>query len=307
MALMVILVIAYTINKRKLFEKYMTDNTPPSIGCPIDPYQSAEGLAYFKTKKIIVCGLVRDSSENVDMVKSNITKLAALFKDFRLLVVENDSTDSTRRDFLDWGREDPRVVVLGCGVNAEVCHMNMHKTIIHTKDAKRIRKMVAIRNVYMEYIAETRELDDFDFVLVTDLDIVGTFYVDGFGTSGYYFKTRPDILALCASGMKVINWGFYTFASYADPYAHKESSGKSLHTLRNLWIPEPERCEVGDGARKVKSCFSGFTMYRKEAIDGKKYTLEMSGSEAKCEHVTLNATIDGVFINPSNLFVVLRQ
>ena len=50
--------------------------------------------------------------------------------------------------------------------------------------------MVNLRNVYMKYVHE--HLSHYDYLIVWDFDIYGSFYLDGIWSSGYVFHNEPD-------------------------------------------------------------------------------------------------------------------
>jgi hypothetical protein len=309
----VAMVAVHTAHHHRLYNKFMAaKDTPKNLECTLDPSMIQEGLAYFKTKKVIIAGLSRDSMDAIDTVKQNTAKIASIFADYHLLVVENDSTDGTRKAFLDWAHQNPKITVLGCGINADTCHLDVPKTVIHSRDEKRIRKMVLLRNIYQDYIVTNPDLfNDYDFTIIWDMDIIGTFYADGIASSGYLFKKQPEINALCANGLKISNLGLFTMYTYADPFAHEENGkgGQTLREASNFWMVQPISC-TNENTHKVTSCFNGLTIYRKSALVGKKYELkqdEANSGDAMCEHRTVNADITGIFINPNMLFIIFRQ
>jgi hypothetical protein len=238
-------------------------------------------------------------------MKMNATKLGRAFADWCLLVVENDSKDGTRRALLEWAKSEPRITVLGCGENAETCELNLPRTIFHTHGASRIRKMVLLRNVYMDYIeSHSERFRDYDFLAAIDLDLFGTFYSDGIGSAGYHFFADPKLQALCANGVYMWNMALFVFHKYHDTYAHKElDNGYPLAKIGPFWtIPS-----CSEEPWKVKSCFNGLTIYRLSSVIGKHYTLQEEDGHAVCEHVTFNEQLDSMYIDPSFLFIMIEN
>lgn len=305
--LVTILVILEKYNRRVIDETYLLPiNTPKLLGCNLNHQDVVAGINYFRTKKLIICGLLRDKEMNIPLIKQNLTKLAGIFKDYTCLIVENDSQDDTREQLLEWNKENPRVIILGCGVNVAKCSMKLDPTLTHNYSSKRIGKMVMLRNIYLNYISTNKEkFNDYDFVAIWDMDIVGTFYLDGLASSGLLFKNNPEIKALCANGTGISNLIIFHKQNYYDTYAHAEYDGQQMEKkLNNLFMAYEECTNV---PRKVESCFSGFTLYRKDAIENKKYFLAADETDQiKCEHKTLHEQLrDGVYINPQMLFTVV--
>lgn len=303
----IVFIVLHGEQKKRLIAKYMTaENTPGDFDCKFDPVKIKAGLEFFKTKKLIITGLLRDSNGNMPTIKANVAKLANLFNDYCVLVVENDSKDETRQSLLDWAKTNDKVTVLGCGENANTCQLNLPRTVIHGHDSGRIRKMVLLRNIYMDYIEQNPErFGNFDFLIAMDMDILGTFYNDGMGSAAWYFMNDPSIQGLCANGINFWNLAFTVIPRYHDPYAHVEATDDTykLPHVGPYWTAPT----CTENPWKVKSCFNGFTIYRLSSIAGKQYKLEASNSGALCEHVTFNKQLDNIFMAPYLLFAVLEN
>src|SRR5271166_4906960 len=101
-------------------------------------------------KRIVIVGLIRDAGNRIDTLRHNVEMVGDLFDDYRVLVVENDSVDTTRQGLLHWVESNPKVTVLGCGYDVKECHIpsEASKTIKHSFDRARIEKMVRLRNIY---------------------------------------------------------------------------------------------------------------------------------------------------------------
>lgn len=307
--IIIIFILCYLYNKN-IINSYINQlNSPTDLSCKINPKKTKEGLEYLKTKKIIVCGLLRNGEKNIEFIKQKTEVLSNLFNDYKVLVVENDSSDNTREELLKWVEEtDHKVTVLGCGENSKICKLKFPETIKHNRGEKIIRKMVNLRNIYLDYINNNKEFDNFDFVAVWDIDLQGSFYVDGLASCGYLFKTNPIINGLCANGTRIYNLGFRQLKTVYDPYALVKNNISELddngswYKVRNKVL----KCSNDSNARKVKSCFNGFMIYRRNALKNKKYTFKQNkNGESICEHVTLNYDVDNIYINPALIFSVV--
>lgn len=306
--------LATLINHKRIKETFLKPlNTPDVLNCSYDKNALDKGTEYLKNRRIVIAGLVRDSEENIDTIKEHVDRISKVFKDYLVLVVENDSKDETRKALLEWGKENPRVIVLGCGINANTCNLNLPKTSpLKMHDEPRIRKMVLLRNIYMDYISDNKKLfDGYDFLAALDMDIEGRFYLDGLANAGYKFMKSPELDGLCANGIKISNMGLYTGKSYFDPYAHKEvgENGLSSQKITAFWGLYPTRdlqeCKAKE--HKVRSCFNGFTIYRMNSLLGKKYLYNEEGGEVLCEHVTLNSQLNNLYIDPELVFVIVKN
>lgn len=270
--------------------------------------QIKKGLSHAKNKKIVIAGLLRDVARRIPEIKKKTKALANLFQDYRILIVENDSQDSTRELLLEWAREDPKVIILGCGRNVKTCSLNKgrSKTRGHSVYRSRIEKMAFLRNIYLSEV--TSNFSDFDYLAVWDLDIVGTVYLDGVAHSLSVLEEEPDTSAICAYG--IYTWG--PFKLYYDTYATLESGdnfhiqNKLIHDLRKGLSFQYSR---GDPPKEVISCFSGFTIYKIPEVIKSKYGTtppEDPSKNLECEHVFLHRRLPGkIKMNPNMVHLVV--
>ena len=80
-----------------------------------------QGKRIAAEKGIIFTGLLRDAGKAIPAIRKKVEQVGSKFKNYRVLLVENNSKDGTREKLLQWAKENPRVTILGCGVNVEEC------------------------------------------------------------------------------------------------------------------------------------------------------------------------------------------
>lgn len=271
---------------------------------PDSKYLQIESLGSVKakTQKIVICTLVRDTSKMVEHLKKKVESIGSLFGDYRVLVVENDSSDNTRDKMLKWSNENPRVSVLGCGVNVPECKLNLPKTVGHSVSFNRIKKMCHLRNVCLDHAKKV--YPDFDYLAMWDLDILGVLYNHGVLHSVGLFNLEPSIDAICAYG--IYKWG--SVGIYYDTYAHLECD--EVFDLQKKYIDDLSKWvihskhKMNDPPSKVQSCFGGFTMYRMSSLNGVEYH-DPDPENTECEHVILSRQLSNVVLNPGMVHLVL--
>jgi Cryptococcal mannosyltransferase 1/Glycosyl transferase family 2 len=268
-----------------------------------------QGLGDASNKSVVIAGMVRDIESRIPEIKKKVLRVAKIFKNYQILIVENDSKDRSRELLLEWAKENPRVTVLGCGRNAPRCSISLakQKTDGHHVDRQRINKMTHLRNIYLQEIKEKYAL--YDYSIFWDLDMIGSVYLDGICNSLGYLNERPDVDVVCANG--IYRWGPMTL--FYDTYAllHKGEpfhiDHKTCHDIRKgLWEMKYDR---GEEPVEVDSCFSGFAIYRTTVLLPDRVIYDMSSeNNLECEHVRLNMKIDGIkVVNPSMINLVLEN
>jgi hypothetical protein len=265
-------------------------------------------------KKVIIATMVRDVNHKIPQIIQKIERTGQLFLDYVVLIVENDSEDGTRASLLEWAKKNPRVKVLGCGVNVQECKLpKAPKTVGHGIERPRIQKMVDLRNIYLdeiknEYSGVSGGTPEYEYVIMWDTDLIGSVYLDGIANSVGILSEQPDIDTICANG--IYRWGLFTI--FYDTYAliHKGEKfhvrDKMKHDIRKgLWEARYNR---GDPIVEVDSCFSGFAIYRTECLldQDVKYEMTSDPTNVLCEHHTICSKIKGKkMLNPSMINYVL--
>jgi hypothetical protein len=120
-----------------------------------------DGYRLASSSRLVVAGLARDVEYNIENYAQQIDKLGRRFNDYRVVIVENDSTDSTLGKLEEWQETTGKVVILNGGVG--------EKFWKGEKTAERAFRMAQYRNVYLDYIAEN--YSRWSYVLVLDFDL----------------------------------------------------------------------------------------------------------------------------------------
>lgn len=270
-------------------------------------YYKAIGAGVAKQSKVVICGLMRDNESNIPFIKNRSKYIIDSFSDYIILIVENDSKDNTRLKLLEWAKEDPKVIILGCGYNESKCNLQLPRTQGHLIDGSRMDKMTFLRETYLNEIKTY--FPNYEFTIMWDMDCVSYIYRDGILNSiGYMSENNWD--CVCANGFyhtPVVDF-------YYDDFAHLDKDERvKEHNRGNLWhdmFSHYREYIFGDPPSKCRSCFSGFAIYRTNSILNTSYytrPTDCSKNNIICEHVCLNTQLPNVYLNPSMLNVLLRN
>ncbi|MDD4930882.1 MAG: hypothetical protein PHG66_01850 [Candidatus Colwellbacteria bacterium] len=253
--------------------------------------------------------MIRNSQDVIPYLKQKVEQLSLYFKDYTVLIVENDSTDNSRSILLEWARDNNRIKILGCGVNNDSCKLDISETIIHDGSSSRIEKMVNLRNIYMDYL-QRPEFNDYKFCIVMDMDLVSKLYNDGILSTEELFYNNPTLDAVVSNGIGCKTYGPFHIFIYHDPYAHLDLNGnistnKKIHDQYSMLT----RFYYYDSpVQTVISAFSGFSMYNFKTFRSKRYALSLlEDGTAECEHVTFNKKLETIVLNPKMLFIVFQN
>lgn len=250
---------------------------------------------------LAVCSIVRNAEKGLKRNIPVIRNLCARFRDYHVIVFENDSKDGTVGLLKAWAASDPKVHVS--------CRTLGIRTIPRPEDVAcnpffsryRIEKMAAFRNQYLAYVEEQGWNPD--FLLVVDLD-VDRLDLDAIMTS---FGPGPEWDAVTAFGHSLSP---RLTRRYHDTYAlvelgketvpqTEESIQEAGYRLGNLRASDPWL--------RVFSAFGGLAIYRYACIRGLRYQCLDNADprvEVRCEHFSLYEQMSRrgygrVYVNPA--------
>lgn len=233
-----------------------------------------------KSHSVIVDLLARDCEEALLRNIPRIESLCSRFADYRIVTVENDSIDGTKRTLLDWAGKNGNVVVDS--------FTNSSRRLADCSFA-RISWMASLRNRLLEDIMK---LPTPDLVVMMDVDICD-FDIEGIvdGIS----HAPDDWGALMANGRLMLPNHQYNRYQY-DQFAYMGYGEE----MRDAIYFQPKRGRLLDAKVQqcdylpVKSAFGGIGIYRYDAIRNLQYTAVMTDDgrqNAFCEHIPFHLDI----------------
>lgn len=236
------------------------------------------GMIEMAKHKLVICGITRDNANALPNVIRHIENTASFFKDYKVIIFENDSSDGTKEILKNWSMKNDKVKIL-------------------SKDYGFIKRpsiafMAEARNFYLDELQNNHEYDDYDIVMVADLDFGKGWDARGIADS---FSKINDWEAVCSNGSLRPYTNMYdTFAFLnlePNKCTHNEHFNKCNHT---------KRYKVDEPLVPVGSCFGGIAFYKREFIKGCRY----ESHDEDCEHIAfhqcmINKNHGRMFLNPS--------
>lgn len=263
------------------------------------------GYRHMSTSSIIVAIMVRDMGDRMDSVRERVYRLVRHFKDYLIMVVENNSVDNTRAQLQAWHAKDANVRVIGCDVADDVCEIPIAsvKTVGHSVYYRRIAKMVYLRNLYL---TEIKQLSmHYDYVAMWDVDVIGSLFTDGVANSLGWMASDPSIDMISAYGAyrKLGLWVYYDTYAHQNLGEHFDIKYKMRHDFEKALFTQHA---VGDDLVRIESGFGGFTLYRTEVLLPNHVVYDMSEDDnLECEHTRLHRHLKRKYMNPSMINLIL--
>lgn len=264
-------------------------------------------------KTIILAGITYECSLTLTTIRDSMLVLASYFRDYRIVIYENDSPDDCAAMLRSWMAEDERVIVFtqkGVRVPGYAACRNWLETNFGEKCVRackkthcclegqgiahcRVMRLAYYRNIVFKYVRE--HLSRFDTLMWLDLDIgwglqpvvepivqAFTNHTEGswdvLCANGKWLGqelAHYDVFALRATGNFPREWGANGHLLIQGLF---ESFVQSKWEWMNAakWFP-------GDDWVPMHACFGGFYIWNNwfPALEGCTY------ESYDCEHVTL--------------------
>lgn len=275
-----------------------------------------EGYQKLKSTRLVIAGCLRDRADHIPQIKKMTEAMGRLASDYRILIVENDSSDGTRAELLKWAALNPKVEVLGCGINAESCKLNLPRTFQWDVNHTRMNKMRTIREMYVTRVKEA--YSDWDYMLVWDYDLEGFLYPEGIAHAAMTLDMGFGDMQI--SG--VASYGYYTTPLgqlYYDPFAYvpiSRSTATNDFAVGNrndmIYSRDPDKfawtLKLSPG--KYSPCYSAFAgaaIYRISSVINASYFTEKDEDPLECEHVTFSRRLGIMMVDGAMQFPVLEN
>lgn len=281
-----------TLSTKQTLDEFRESAFPCSPGDePHYSQQVQQGLSQMRQCKAVVCVICRDVGPYLPRTAARIERLGSMFSDYRVIVIENDSIDSTVPFLHAWQARNQRVEVY--------CERFQSPKFPPVRDLQRATALAQCRNRYVARVRELQPTENFSHAIVLDADLAGGWSYEGIASS--FAHQQWDAI------------GSYGLEHYSLP---PQAAPRRWHYDRWAFRAPPDSAAAAllgdhqDPLRRgmplleVESCFGGLAAYR---IDG-LLACEYGGDD--CEHVVLHRQLrqfgfDKQFLNPSQ--IVLRS
>lgn len=222
-----------------------------------------------KDEKILICGVAKNCESGFENIYLNVLGLSKYFKDYHVVVYENNSTDQTKNLYSCWAKCNPKITFLSEDLSHEFINSYVPRIGNY-----RTQFIARARNKVLD-IALSEAYDDFKYVLNVDLDGFDLWNIDQIIDSIH--NPQEDWDAIFANG----SYDVYAFRS------DQCSLGPELLGC-DLWMkiyPKYGKYlsqKLQDGKwLKVNSAFGGLAIYKRDAIKKCHYSGVLAPSMIK--------------------------
>ena len=247
------------------------------------------------TQSVVVCGLMKNANHVIDSILKNVYSIVGVFADnYKIIIVESNSTDGTKESLSNAKTRDERLVVIHADFD-----------LLNEEFKSRELRIAICRNLYLKAIYEDET--SYDYMIVIDMDEIfsESFNTDTLKKSLEFHKWDAlfanqteryyDIWALRGLGVNYDCWNTLD----------TDRSNDSYETKRNKYIRSKQiQIPRNHPPIRVESAFGGLGIYKHKMLIDLKPLYKEIGSV--CEHIEfhnqlIKAGFADLFIHPDLL------
>ncbi len=251
-----------------------------------------QGFDLISQSSVILCGIARDCAPQLSRLIPKLENLAEKFKNYKIIVVENDSVDHTAKIITSWAASNHNVIPI-IFTRPAIEHQYVDDDFPGNFDHSRISRIAFARNMYLN---ELQQHQPADFVIIVDLDIMN-FSIPGIANSiGWCNKWE----CATSSGLRYTLRAPFSPTVYWDAFAYEPEEGfpggiQSLVDMRSN--QKKLRKQIREKELiPASSAFGGLAIYKYQLLINQQYeVLANSNPEVPvlCEHVALHRSMAG--------------
>jgi hypothetical protein len=253
-----------------------------------DEKKTHNGKHIAKQNTIVISALVRNNESSFNFTKKAVELIGSVFKDYKVILFENDSDDDTRKILNAWTQENSHVTLLNC-CNIGNCECKLSRKSnyhIGALSEERQTRMQEYRNIILDHIR--KNLSHFDLLLTCDFDLNAVPHMKGLYDildsstpwDGVFCNGRTSVpgtfgaIALCYDGLAYVSLNGNT-------HAHKPA--KLLKLINQIFKMNLNLLSSKHNLVEVESAFNGYGIYKMPSILPHSYA-----GEYYCEHINIH-------------------
>lgn len=200
---------------------------------------------------VIICGICRNIESAVNNTIENIEKLGKSFKDYGVIIYENNSQDQTVIKLLEWAQKNKKVFFI------------TEKLTPDQEPASRTEKIARARNQSLSMIKNSKH-KNFEYLIMVDLDFKSSWPIDEICKT---IEEGGDWDCVSSNGVateREMYWDRYAFRDKYYPFGPELNGDSWWHDIFNL--DKGIYLKDEDSWRPVYSAFGGLAIYKMKSI-----------------------------------------
>lgn len=232
---------------------------------------------------IVIVGLCKNIGKYFHGSKKNLIKIASNFNKYKIILIENDSTDDTKKLIEEWSNEDSNVKLIS------FYNLNQMLNIKHRTESIAFCRNVAIQEIKM------LDKKEYPYTLMVDMDDClqsDKFTYEGVMSSIDYLKEDSSLAVVGA----VIDGPYYDIYALRNEECHYNCWKMVFANLNKMSYDDAVKEFVNShnkdyskdpGLIYVDSLFGGAAVFKNELWVKSEYTGICDDGTEECEHVPM--------------------
>lgn len=221
---------------------------------------SAIGFINVRDEKLIMLGVGKNIALCLPAMISKLEHLGSHFKDYQIIIYENNSTDHTADILNQWMLDNPKVTIISEYLSEQQLFDRTKSHALRDKAPCRMELIAYARNQVLKK-AMSAEYEDYRYILMTDLDFKNGWQVDDILNS---FNRVSEWDCIAANGVNGDQYHYDRFAYRDEQFPlGPELLGEEFWRIR---LEQPIAFAPHSPLKKVYSAFGGVALYKKDAL-----------------------------------------
>ena len=203
--------------------------------------------AYVSSKKVLICGICRNIESSVPCLIKNMEALGKCFKDYRVIIYENNSEDNTVGLLTEWAENNKNVVFVSEKLSEEMLSVSRTEKIARARN----KVLEIVRNGYTDY----------KYFINVDLDFRCVWPIKEIMKT---MRSSQEWDCVAANGLRGGDtyWDRYAYRSEKHPFGPELLGDEWWNKLSQTWFSLKEQQEW----LPVYSAFGGLGIYKTATI-----------------------------------------
>lgn len=256
-----------------------------------------------KKINIIMCGLVRDIADHFLSSFSILDQISEYFNEVFIIVLENDSVDSTKQLLTNW--------LNNIEANKKVKRHVIFLESLMPKYKYRTARLAHCRNIILDYIFDNNLNEKYDYLFNCDLDdVFWKLNINSVFSCFQYDQNLWDCMGCINANPNRIyydGWALRLNDKVYDKnlFCKKLYSSKFIRLgyLKKMLTELNSLCK-NNNLIEVMSCFNGFAIYKIKSLENCRYSNNCVCKNLNCEECEhINFHNEMLLKNSAKIFI----
>ncbi|MFZ5953495.1 MAG: hypothetical protein ACOYT8_00165 [Candidatus Dependentiae bacterium] len=213
-----------------------------------------------KNEKLLILGVGKNIASCLPNMMQKIEQLGDYFKDYQVIIYENNSTDNTLDVLNAWMIKNPRVTIISEYLSDQQLSNRTKSHALRDKAPCRMELIAYARNQVLKQ-AMSDLFADYNYIIMTDLDFRIGWQVNDVIAS---FNCTEQWDCIAANGVNGDHYHYDRFAYRDDQFPlGPELLGEEFWRIR---LEQPIAFAPSLPLQKVYSAFGGIALYKRNAL-----------------------------------------